>query len=291
MSWEHHEHEQSPRTIAASSKIDHTLQGIASYFSDDGVEPILSSRSPSRLSMGASFGLLGSVGRLPSWRARHLWPLVSFQLHEGSKGDAMEEKSAVSKQRSPSRALRRKSSASVEVFSFGPPTRARGYEEALPSRHGNVKSLWLSAFFSLLVSSLACGGEWCPPESRCGHRCVDLQTDSEHCGACYVRCVHPAQCVEGICEAPCPPTYHDGGDGECLPRGRCSDGYHNGGDGVCVPEDECRPGYRDGGDGTCYPFGACAPGHHNGGDGSCTPIGTCAEGYELTPTGHCVVPR
>ncbi len=143
-------------------------------------------------------------------------------------------------------------------------------------------------FALMALALLGCDGEWCPPESRCGNRCVDLETDSEHCGACYVRCIHPSECVDGVCEAPCPPTHHDGGDGACVPRGTCSPGYHDGGDGVCVPAGECRPGYRDGGDGTCYPRGACADGHHDGGDGSCVPIGSCADGFELTRTGHCM---
>jgi hypothetical protein len=135
-----------------------------------------------------------------------------------------------------------------------------------------------------------CGGVWCPPENRCGARCVDLESDASHCGACGVRCVHPATCEAGTCQAPCPPAYHDGGDGSCHPRDRCAPGYHDGGDGVCVEEGTCRPGYRDGGDGACYPRGACAPGHHDGGDGLCYPTDTCAEGFAPDRHGRCREP-
>lgn len=165
---------------------------------------------------------------------------------------------------------RRRSLAHTKRQRKAPPGKAGTNDSARRTKAVRLAAA-SAALAALAVSMHACGGDWCPPENRCGNRCVDLMTDSEHCGACYVRCVHPAECIEGNCEAPCPPTYHDGGDGECVPRGTCSDGFHNGGDGVCVPEGECRPGYRDGGDGTCYPFGACAPGYRHSSDGTCAP--------------------
>ena len=43
----------------------------------------------------------------------------------------------------------------------------------------------------------------CPPDARamvvCGGECVNLNTDSQHCGACDYTCFEPAVCCGGEC--------------------------------------------------------------------------------------------
>jgi hypothetical protein len=41
------------------------------------------------------------------------------------------------------------------------------------------------------------------PEAACGSRCVDLDDDPDHCGACGRACALAEECVEGVCKAAC----------------------------------------------------------------------------------------
>ena len=97
-----------------------------------------------------------------------------------------------------------------------------------------------------------------PPLVECDGQCVDLSSDSEHCGRCGYNCriytpgefASPGQCQEGLCE----PSYRDG---SCLSpeaTGTCADVCANRGPpdkpGVCV-ENGCyggtmvwEPGYK-----------------------------------------------
>jgi Stigma-specific protein, Stig1 len=57
----------------------------------------------------------------------------------------------------------------------------------------------------------------CPEgKTRCGVRCVNLQTNERHCGECFNRCVEGEQCVEGMCQ---------GGGGICPTVGSCITGF------------------------------------------------------------------
>jgi hypothetical protein len=41
----------------------------------------------------------------------------------------------------------------------------------------------------------------CPEDkTRCGLRCINLQTDERHCGSCSNRCADGAECVDGVCQ-------------------------------------------------------------------------------------------
>ena len=49
----------------------------------------------------------------------------------------------------------------------------------------------------------------CPEgKTRCGVRCVNLETNERHCGECFNRCPEGQECVDGVCGGtppPCPP--------------------------------------------------------------------------------------
>lgn len=44
-----------------------------------------------------------------------------------------------------------------------------------------------------------CAGICCPVGQACCGRCTDLQTDTNHCGACFVACGADQTCVAGSC--------------------------------------------------------------------------------------------
>lgn len=73
---------------------------------------------------------------------------------------------------------------------------------------GLVVSAW--------VYNTACGA--CPAEQRCSGSCVNLQSDSKHCGACGKMCLAAQVCVSGTCRCPTVnPTcvQPDAGPGGC----------------------------------------------------------------------------
>src|SRR5215216_2120016 len=40
-------------------------------------------------------------------------------------------------------------------------------------------------------------------QTRCGDRCVNLQTNERHCGSCSNRCAEGEECVSGVCQGAC----------------------------------------------------------------------------------------
>jgi len=66
----------------------------------------------------------------------------------------------------------------------------------------------------------------CPEgKSRCGLRCVNLETNENHCGECFNRCAAGQECVDGVCGGEvCPGellTPVGGGDPICTCSGSC----------------------------------------------------------------------
>lgn len=86
-------------------------------------------------------------------------------------------------------------------------------------------------------------------------RCIDLATDSAHCGACGTACAAGETCTGGVCTGSCIPNCNgnqcgdDGCGGSC---GQCG-GTQRCRDGRCrEPEDECFLSNQPcSGEGTC----------------------------------------
>jgi stigma-specific protein Stig1 len=98
----------------------------------------------------------------------------------------------------------------------------------------------------------------CPEgKTRCGVRCVNLQTNERHCGECFNRCEEGQECVDGECGGGC---VSDGG--ACSGDTDCCNGFCN--SNICA---SCRaPG------GACPEAGRC-----------CSNV--CAEGVVCLPPG------
>ena len=100
-------------------------------------------------------------------------------------------------------------------------------------------------------------------ESICGFECVDMKTNSKHCGKCFNECVGGSTCVDGKCTdnvaGICKSGEHQAivdGKIECVPDSvdhcgnhetscRNRDGYLNGAceDGKCI-DFECKDGFH-----------------------------------------------
>jgi hypothetical protein len=64
-------------------------------------------------------------------------------------------------------------------------------------------------------------------QTRCGERCVNLQTNERHCGSCSNRCGSNQRCCKGRCvnvqrnERHCGRCFHRCDDGEECVDGEC----------------------------------------------------------------------
>ncbi|MCZ7685968.1 MAG: hypothetical protein M5U28_47305 [Sandaracinaceae bacterium] len=127
-------------------------------------------------------------------------------------------------------------------------------------------------------SLTASTGSCCPPgQVVCGGRCVDLQSDPDHCGTCVRRCGEGRVCSNGMCctegQANC--------DGTCIDV--LSDNSNCGGcDVACSGDDYCSVG-------TC-----CPPGTADcGADGTCNSLtsnancGRCGNSCPIFPPHTC----
>jgi len=77
---------------------------------------------------------------------------------------------------------------------------ARGLADGSVTR-GKALKLMGSAFLGAALASVP-GVAWaaCPTgQTRCGERCVDLQTNERHCGSCRNRCGSAQTCCQGRC--------------------------------------------------------------------------------------------
>ena len=136
----------------------------------------------------------------------------------------------------------------------------------------------------------ACPGE---TEEECGGQCVDLSTDSDHCGSCGHECGSDEHCLDATCEqlSGCLVdgcvgfNYCDPQDGECkqgcADDDQCSDTANA--TGVCRDHEcvfECNPGARLCGTG-CV---SCPTGEGielTSCDGGECVIHSCLEGFAL----------
>ena len=68
------------------------------------------------------------------------------------------------------------------------------------SRRGIVLAMFAAlAFFGCMSDGAIVGGSCMDGYAPCGHKCVDLQSDSQNCGACGTACAGGAACVAGRC--------------------------------------------------------------------------------------------
>ena len=134
-------------------------------------------------------------------------------------------------------------------------------------------------------SARKCGDKCCPAHSKCkrgrckcndgytkcGKKCVDLQTSVKHCGDCGWACEEGASCVGGQCQA-CGNGIREGSeacDGDDLGGQTCvTQGY---GGGTLACSNDCQSfDYSD----CCDPY--CPPGYC--GDDGCGGACQCAPG-------------
>lgn len=99
-----------------------------------------------------------------------------------------------------------------------------------------MKTAWYARLGALVLASLGCDGSSsvvagrdgsvdlvtdmglppCPTgQTRCGDRCVDVQVDPTHCGACGTTCASGELCAQGRCVATCSPQQRVCG-GACI---------------------------------------------------------------------------
>jgi hypothetical protein len=80
----------------------------------------------------------------------------------------------------------------------------------------------------IIDSGVAPGTDAGEGKTYCGEKCVDLQTDSNHCGSCNTNCSGSELCVEGTCVNPqtdcnhCGPDDQACGQDESCIKGECS---------------------------------------------------------------------
>ena len=110
----------------------------------------------------------------------------------------------------------------------------------------------------------------CPEgKSRCGLRCVNLETNEDHCGECFNRCDEGQECVDSVCAGGCVP---DGG--ACSGDTNCCTRICN--SNICG---SCRPI-----GGTCSGDLQCCPDSFNCSSGTCAPCvavgGSCTSDFQ-----------
>jgi hypothetical protein len=74
-------------------------------------------------------------------------------------------------------------------------------------------------------------------QTRCGERCVDLQTNERHCGSCRNRCGSKQTCCKGRCVNLQRSERHCGScSNRCADGEECVDGVcQGGGEPICTP--------------------------------------------------------
>ena len=129
------------------------------------------------------------------------------------------------------------------------------------------------------------------PQVLCGALCVDLDSNTDHCGACNAPCAFGASCSDGACA--CPENFSLCGSSCVNPSNNTA---HCGAcDNACDSTEVCTEGSC-----SCAPgFTLCAFGCANtlndanncGGCGlSCGPVGTCADGACVLPKPRALSP-
>ena len=86
----------------------------------------------------------------------------------------------------------------------------------------------------IFIACINCYGQCPPGQTLCGGTCVDINSNSNHCGACGSTCPPGQICVNGTCATSCPP-------GQTLCGGVCVDANSNSNNcGTCG--NTCPPG-------------------------------------------------
>jgi Stigma-specific protein, Stig1 len=73
-------------------------------------------------------------------------------------------------------------------------------------------------------------------QTRCGDRCVNLQTNERHCGSCRNRCASTQTCCGGRCVNLKRSERHCGScSNRCAEGQECVEGVCSGGEPICTP--------------------------------------------------------
>jgi hypothetical protein len=101
-----------------------------------------------------------------------------------------------------------------------------------------MASLGALALLAAGCGSAVVGAECVEGLDACGHECVYLSSDPQHCGACDTRCDEGWVCEDGACVSSCPNEWETFCDGSCLDLSsdpeNCGECGH-----ACPPETSC----------------------------------------------------
>jgi hypothetical protein len=87
------------------------------------------------------------------------------------------------------------------------------------NRHASSGRCYDGYTCTMLDETYQCIKSECPEhQTECGGECVNLETDKEHCGECFLSCLGGTECRNGRCESGC--IF-----GEVLCDGKCIDPY------------------------------------------------------------------
>jgi hypothetical protein len=159
----------------------------------------------------------------------------------------------------------------------------RGLADGTLSRGGALRLMGTALVGSML--GFVPGVAWaaCPEgQTRCGDRCVNLQTNERHCGSCSNRCPEGQECVGGVCQGSCPPEKTLT-EGDCNCAFTCGDQFPS--PSTCHEQPDCLCYETTEGSGFCGSAGApfC--------DLTCSSSSDCPSGSKCVVNTCCVEPR
>jgi hypothetical protein len=153
---------------------------------------------------------------------------------------------------------------------------ARGLANGTLSRGKAIRLMGSALLGAALaaVPGVAWANDRCSQgQTRCGDRCVNLQTNERHCGSCRNRCGPNQTCCKGRCVNLQKNEHHCGScSNRCDEGQECVEGMCGGGEPICTP--------------SCPEGEVCVQGQQ-GTPPFCQPICTpsCPEGCECERSG------
>ena len=128
----------------------------------------------------------------------------------------------------------------------------------------------------------SCSNRCRSTQTCCKGRCVNLQRNERHCGSCFNRCAEGQECVGGVCQGGCPPE-------KTLTAGNCNCAFTCGDQfpspSTCHEQPDCLCYETTEGSGFCGSAGApfC--------DLTCSSSSDCPSGSKCVVNTCCVEPR
>jgi hypothetical protein len=119
----------------------------------------------------------------------------------------------------------------------------------------------------------------CPEgQDRCNDRCVNLERNERHCGACFNRCPEGQECIDGVCgggTCPRPPLT----EGDCNCAFHCGDSFPS--PATCQDNPNCMCWETTEGTGFCGGIGNCF-------EFVCSSSSECPSGWRCVVNTCCV---